>query len=99
MNLTLTLLCSPHNVNIMSNHYLDCHLRNWTVIHGSPTTNSTHNKYLIITSLANFLLCGSLHAIIRKLQPCNTWASSNEIANFSRKNGRRPNVHQYNKDW
>ena len=70
-----------------------------SAIHELPAADSTCRRYFAIASLANLFLHGNCCAIVVKVRLCNTSASSNEIAEFSRKNGSKSNAHWYDTDW
>jgi len=70
-----------------------------STIHASPATDSTCKRYLTIASFANLVLRGKFWAIVVKVRLCKVSANSNDIADFSRRNGRlRSNAHRYNRD-
>jgi len=69
-----------------------------SAIHGLPATDSTRKRYFVIASLANLLLRGNFCAIVVKVRLRNTSARSEDIAEFSRKNGSKSNAHRYDKD-
>ena len=64
----------------------------------SLTPDSNRKRYLLMATLANLILLGNFCPIDVKVQRRKTSASSNEIADLSRKNGRRSNAHRYDKD-
>jgi len=55
-------------------------------------------RYSSTASFANLILCRNFNPMVVKIHRCKTSASSREVADFFRKD-RRPNAHQYNKDW
>ena len=64
-----------------------------------PTADPTRKRYFVIASFANLLLRGKLYAIVVKVRLVrNTSASSNEMPDFSRRNGSISNAHWYARD-
>jgi hypothetical protein len=67
-------------------------------IHCSPTPESIRKRYFSTASLANLILLGNFCPIVVKVHPRKTSASSSEVADFSRKDGKRSKAHRYDKE-